>query len=249
MIRFLFGTLTCFVMPAVIMAQAAPAPAPKPTDATSSYLQTGAATVRRQPVTESLYQAAPIAEVRVKGRVVNRVLEAASLTAVPTDEPRKFSKHDLITIVIRERSSATLTATLETEKESENEFTVNAFPKLLGGRLTPSLRGGVESEAEFEGEGDYRRRDTVDIELQARVIDIRPNGNLVLEAHKFIKNDDEELTVTVTGEARPDDITLDNRLLGTQLAQLRVHKVHEGELRKTTTKGFFTQVLEFIFNF
>ncbi len=236
--------------------QSAPATGPKAqpkADPTSAYLRPTQAQTHQTPVTGSLYQVDPVPEDRTKGRVVNKTLESNSLTAVPTAEPRKFNKQDLITIIIRERSNATLTSSLETEKEVTLEAAVNAFPKIKSGQIKPSNgplpRVDVESKNEFEGEADYQRRDTVDIELQARVIDIKPNGNLVLEAHKFIKNDDEELTVTVTGTARPDDITFDNRVLGTQLAQLRVNKSHEGELRKTTKKGIFTQVLEFLINF
>ena len=223
------------------------------TDPTSAYLAPTEARAGAEPVTGSLYHVAPVPEQRTKGRVVNKTLESVSLTAVPTAEPRKYSKQDLITIVIRERSAATLSSTLETEKDVRLDTAVEAFPKIAGGTLRPSNgplpQLDIRTRNEFDGEADYERRDTVDIELQARVIDIKPNGNLVLEARKFIKNDKEELTVTVTGTARPDDITVDNRVLGTQLAQLRVNKTHEGELRKTTTKGLLTQVIEFLFNF
>ncbi|MDX1563797.1 MAG: flagellar basal body L-ring protein FlgH [Phycisphaeraceae bacterium] len=223
------------------------------TDPTSAYLAPTQTRAGAEPVTGSLYHVAPVPVQRTKGRVVNKTLESASLTAVPTVEPREFSKQDLITIVIRERSAATLSSTLDTEKDVRLDTAVDAFPKIAGGTLRPSNgplpQLDIRTRNEFEGEADYERLDAVDIELQARVIDIKPNGNLVLEARKFIKNDKEELTVTVTGTARPDDITVGNRVLGTQLAQLRVNKVHEGELRKTTTKGLLTQVIEFLFNF
>lgn len=187
-------------------------------------------------------------------------LASASLTAVRVPPPRQFAVHDLVTIVIRESVEADARASIETEKETELSGRIAAFPNLkvsdvLDFRLSPSeMVGGepavdINHENEFSGDGDYSRRDSFTARITARIIDIKPNGTLVLEARKFIKNEDETMSILLTGTCRKDDIQTDNTILSTQIYDLRLVKQHTGELRQATKKGFFTKLFEGFFNF
>jgi len=211
----------------------------------------------------SLYLTDPTPPARQKNMIHNPVLEKSSYAAVLPLPPREFAVQDLVTIVIREQSSATLESNLETEKELTLRGETTRFPSvnllnLLQGELNPSNRDGdannfpgvdVSVTNDFEGEGDYERRDTMTTRLTARVVDIKPNGTLALEARTNIQNDEEKLTINVTGYARPDDIAADNTVLSTQMYDLRVKKQHEGEVRNANKKGILTKILDTIFNF
>jgi flagellar L-ring protein precursor FlgH len=102
---------------------------------------------------------------------------------------------------------------------------------------------------EFSGDGKYDRRDTFTARIQARIIDIKPNGNLVLEARKMVQSDKESMEIVMTGTARPDDVTTANTLLSTQLYDLNLVKKHTGELRQATKKGPLTKLFEILFPF
>jgi flagellar L-ring protein precursor FlgH len=211
----------------------------------------------------SLYLTEPTPPAREKNLIHTPVLEQTSYAVVLPLPPRQFNPQDLVTVVIRESSTATLESSLETEKDTSVKAEVRRFPSinllnLLKGQLNPSNRDGdaanfpgvdLTAAKEFEGEGDYERKDSLTTRLTARVIDIKPNGTLTLEARTFIQNDDEKLTITVTGYCRPEDITADNTVLSTQMYDLRVNKQHSGELRKTASKGIITKILDVIFNF
>lgn len=185
----------------------------------------------------------------------------SSFTSVRMPEPRQFAVHDLVTIIVREESEAKSSAELETEKELELDGKVDAFPdlqlkKLLNLMLTPStsiaqnpVELGVDMSREWTGEGKYSRRDSMTSRVTAQIIDVKPNGLLVLEARKYIKNDNEELDLVLTGVCRAEDVSIDNTVLSTQLHDLNVVKEHKGELRKTTKKGLITKVLEALFSF
>jgi flagellar L-ring protein precursor FlgH len=81
------------------------------------------------------------------------------------------------------------------------------------------------------------------------VVDVKPNGTLALEARKHIENDDEKLTISLTGFCRPEDVAADNTVLSTQMFDLRVNKQHQGEVRNAQKKGLLTKLLDFVFNF
>ncbi|MHC4947934.1 MAG: flagellar basal body L-ring protein FlgH [Planctomycetota bacterium] len=186
-------------------------------------------------------------------------LQAVSLFAVSAPEPRDFQVHDLVEIVVRESSQAVSTQELELDKEYEIEGVVAAWPhlrledllqlQLFAGRDDDLPELAVGMNKEFEGEGEYERTDDLVARLTAEVLDILPNGNLILEARTHIAVDREESTIKVTGICRQEDVTFANTILSSQLHDLRIEKIHEGELRNTNEKGIVSRVLDVIFAF
>ncbi len=201
------------------------------------------------------------------GRVTNGVMDRlsphisrTSVAAVRLPEPRTFAVHDLVTIIVRESIENESDSEIETEKSTSLQGIISAFPNLRLSDLakfqlkpsrfdqgTPQL--DLSFDSEFEGEGAYERRDTFTTRITSRVIDIKPNGTLVLEARKFIRSDDESVNVILTGTCRKEDITVDNTILSTEIYDLRLTKEHDGELRRATKKGWITKLFEAIFNF
>lgn len=191
-------------------------------------------------------------------RQLSPAIAEASFTAVTAPEPRTFGLHDLITVIIREDTQTDFTATLETEKESEWTGEIAEFPRfqlsdLLDANIVPNtfpngtVKLDVSADSEFTGEGDYNNKQTMTGRLQATIIDIKPNGNIVVEARKSIRSDDEHYTLVATGTCRVDDITATNTVLSSQLADLFIDKQHEGHLKKAADKGFLTEVMDFLF--
>lgn len=166
----------------------------------------------------------------------------------------------MVTIIIRESVEAVSKATLDTEKSVTFEGEISEFPQLnlrdlLNMKLGPSTfpngkpKLGVEFDNKFEGEGQRKRSDIFVTRITSRIIDIKPNGTLVLEGRKFIKTDKETVRLLITGTCRPQDVTASNTIFSTQLYDLNVTDEHTGELRNASKKGWLTKILEGIFNF
>jgi len=184
-----------------------------------------------------------------------------SLTAIRVAPPRVFQLHDLVTIVVTESTQADTSASLDTEKKVSVDGEVTDFvnldlAKLLRLTFEPTNAAGggdptvgVDFSNKFEGDGTYKRKDSMTARITAEVVDIKPNGNLVLEARKYIRNDKESLALTVTGVCQPIDVTAGNTVLSTQLFDLRVDSKHSGEVRRATKKGLITKLFDLIFNF
>jgi flagellar L-ring protein precursor FlgH len=181
-----------------------------------------------------------------------------SLIAVPTPPPPSFAVHDLVTIVVNEQSKANSSAKTKTEKDYELNAEIGAWMNMdfsAWGEDNISLGSGelpefaVSGNKNFEGKGDYKRNDTFTARITAEVIEVLPNGMLVLEAYKHIKNDDEEQTIRITGQCRPEDVDATNSLLSHRLANTSIEKTTKGQLRDGTEKGIVAKVLDAIFAF
>lgn len=227
-----------------------------------------AAVMLLSTITSALAQSAPSSSllanpseitIDAESREEVHALRQMSLFAIAPPQPREFREHDLIQIIVREQSQATSRAELETEKTYEMQGQVSRWPafdlaqllqlRIDAGRTTgmPELDLGFEKT--FEGEGDYRREDDLAARITAEIIQVLPNGNLVLEARTQIKTDREVSTMKVTGVCRPDDITVANTILSNQIHNLVIDKVHSGELRKATEKGIIARALDAVFAF
>lgn len=192
-------------------------------------------------------------------RTLSPAIARASFMAVEAPAPRTFAVHDLITIVIREDMQTSFSSSLDTDKSSEYTGEIAEFPKLnlsdlihfdLAPNTFPNgtLKLDVTGESTFEGEGDYENQQTMSGRVQARIIDVKPNGNVVLEARKSITSDKETYELVATGTCRVDDITADNTVLSSQVADLFIDKQHKGYLKQASDKGIFTRVMDALFN-
>jgi flagellar L-ring protein FlgH len=189
-----------------------------------------------------------------------RGLATTSYLAVPLPEPKVFAVHDLITIIIRESTENDSKHQMDTKKQLDlkgelSDFPAFRLPDLLEMQLKPSsakdnpVKVTLKGQDNYKGDAELKQKDTFTSRLSARIIDVKPNGTLVLEARRYIQTDDEVMDIVLTGTCRKEDITVDNTVLSTQLADLRLKKLHKGEMRKTTKKGILTQIFEAIFNF
>lgn len=182
-------------------------------------------------------------------------LEEVSLFYVEPVLPPEFESEDLITIIISERTEVEREQTLETEKSYENEAAVEAIPDLMEFYQLVLAQGGnlaelaLTSETEFSGEATYERDDELTARVTARVVEVKPNGVLLIEARTSIKTDEEEQTITLSGYCRSEDVTVTNTVQSNQMYDLRLDIENTGDLGRTAKKGLIPRVLESIFNF
>ena len=107
---------------------------------------------------------------------------------------------------------------------------------------TPELK--LSGSRNLKGEAQVDRTDVLTARIGAEVVDVKPNGTLVLQAHKFIKTDDEEQTFTLSGICRAEDVTPDNTVLSTQMFDKNLSKTHTGAVRDTTKRGWIPKLLD-----
>lgn len=185
-------------------------------------------------------------------------LEGVSLFVVVPPAPPKFSKHDLVEIIVNESSVQKFSQKSDLKKDYDLSAELKKFPSLAAlitdlelregiGSPTPQL--GVSSKNKFKGEGKLDRTDQVTAKLTAVVVDVKPNGNLVLEARESIQSDREIKTMVLAGTCRAQDITRNNTIQSSQLAGLTIKIEQEGDVKDASEKGLIPRVLESIFNF
>ena len=185
-------------------------------------------------------------------------LSQVSLFAVVPPKPKTYQVHDLVEVIVKESSVQKFKQSLDTKEKLDLTAELTKFPSLRN-LLEAQLRQGdstglpvgvgIKNDDKYKGEGTYERKDDLTSRLMAEVIDVKPNGTLVIEAREVIDSDGEKSTMVLSGICRNEDITKQNTLQSTQLARLNIRVEHEGEVKNASEKGLLTKVFEAIFNF
>lgn len=179
-------------------------------------------------------------------------LRDVSFYAVPDPEPRVLKKHDIITVIVREDSAFKSKGTTDVKRDSALDAQIDEFIKLdlqnweiEGGAIGPNAPSiSANGNRKFKGEGTVDRTDSLTARVAAEVVDVKPNGTLVLQGQKTIKNDDEVQQFILTGVCRAADVSADNSVLSTNLFDLSLEKKSSGAVRDSTKRGWVTKLLD-----
>ena len=183
----------------------------------------------------------------------NTGIAAISVFAVPKQQPKMVKAHDLLTIIIREESEVSSQGTSDLKRQADVGAQADQFVRLnfANFALENAINGAspaikLSGSRNFKGEATVDRTDSVIARITAEVLDVKPNGTLVLQARKKIKTDEEEQTLLLSGVCRVEDLTPDNTVLSTQLFDLEFTKINKGQVRNTTKTGGLHKLLDFL---
>lgn len=183
-------------------------------------------------------------------------MQDASLFSVTPPKPRVWQKHDKVELIINQVSLQSAEQTLETKKKYDLKAELKQFPslaKLIEDATLGDGIGSVGPKGEFSGSDDYKgtgkgeRKDRFTARISAIVVDVKPNGHLLLEARETQQFDADTKTLVVAGLCDPKDITIQGTVLSTQVANLTIKVENSGDVKDGATKGWIPRVLDAIF--
>ena len=217
---------------------------------------------------------APVATVAPTGQIRGSLFKAGAMTPVPlgsdgapigsapvsftsvsAPRPKKFKKNDLVTIVVQEDSAYTSNAQSQSQKQQDFDLALQSWFQLhTSGNGLPKVAGvgssGTLPEAKFKYDNNRQnqatqdRTDSLSLRIAATVVDVKPNGTMVLEAGKDIVVDREVQHYHMSGVCRAEDITPDNTLLSSQLANLSMNKQTSGEVKDGVKSGWLNTIID-----
>ncbi len=160
------------------------------------------------------------------------------------EDPKPYRIGDILTIKLQESTSASKSAGTSTSKEDELSM---AAPTMFG--LNPTHNGSnlfemnVAPEREFSGEADSSQSNSLTGEITVTVVDILPNKNLVVQGEKWFTLNQGKEYIRIAGVVRPQDVSPDNTLASSKLADAQIAYSGEGFLAEANEQGWFSQFL------
>jgi flagellar L-ring protein precursor FlgH len=158
---------------------------------------------------------------------------------------RAHNVNDIISIVVVENSTASNSANTSTQKKGD--VTV-ATPGFLGIK-TPSNPLGISSALDFAGQGSTTRTGQLNASLSARVVQVLPNGDMVIEGTKQVTINKEHQHLTVRGTIRQYDISPGNVILSTAIANMEVDFDGKGIISDANKPALLSKIFKYILPF
>ena len=162
-------------------------------------------------------------------------------------DQRASHKGDILTVRINVADRAEVgNTTARTRGGSENAGLTAA----LGlGVATPDPLIAGNSKSQFNGSGNISRSETISMTMSAIVTDVLPNGNLMIRGRQEIRVNYELRELIVTGMVRPQDISRDNSIRHTQIAEARISYGGRGQLTQAQQARWGQQIYDALFPF
>jgi flagellar L-ring protein precursor FlgH len=82
--------------------------------------------------------------------------------------------------------------------------------------------------------------------MTAKIVSVLPNGNFQIEGTRYVEVNDDKQTVEVVGEIRPDDISRDNSILSSRVADAKIKITGTGPSSESAKPGILTRVLSWL---
>ncbi|MBC2595033.1 flagellar basal body L-ring protein FlgH [Ruficoccus amylovorans] len=158
---------------------------------------------------------------------------------------------DIVTVVIEERAAISSKKESNVDKSSSVNDGITRFfyspavyPALTMGGELPALGWGANRE--FSGGGSITDQQRVDSHISVVVIDRLPNGVLVVEGLRRVVLANEINYAVLRGQIRPDDISPDNMVSSSRIADAEVEFVAEGSLTEAQREGWLNRIYDYL---
>lgn len=155
-----------------------------------------------------------------------------------TRDLRASQVDDIVTILVTESASAVASGVTNTSRKSSAKNGITALAGTLAAGNPLGSLADLSSTQQIQGTGQTSRNMTISTRLSARVVEVTPNGTLVVEGVKDISVNSERQTISVRGMVRPSDLTTANTVLSTQVAGLQVKVNGKGVVGDAVKRPF-----------
>jgi flagellar L-ring protein precursor FlgH len=206
-------------------------------------------TVVKSPVTSPAHGLMPV----INRRPAEGALYAPGSSTTIVGDFRARDVGDVVTIIIKENLKGAKDVKTQTDRSSEYNLGLNGIfglefekqtePRYGAGSVKSKNAWGGSGTNKFSGSGKTSRDTSLSGSISARVIQVLPGGNLVIQGTRELNLNNETQYIFITGIARPIDIQPDNTINSTQIADARISYTGGGELSSMQSPGWVGQIL------
>jgi len=168
-------------------------------------------------------------------------------------DPRANHVGDIITVDITIADAAQISDdTTRTRTNSDSANLANFFGlenSIASGGADPKNLVNMGSATSNAGTGSINRSETVNLTLAALVTQVLPNGNLVINGHQQVKVNFEMRDLQISGVVRTEDITQDNTINLSQIAEARISYGGQGQITDVQQPRYGSQLFDILMPF
>jgi flagellar L-ring protein precursor FlgH len=148
---------------------------------------------------------------------------------------------DILTVLLEENTSASKSADTTYDKDDDvnlNEATI--LGNTIAGKGLSLLTNPSMTRA-FDGAAKSDQSNSLRGSISVTVSDVLPNGVLIIKGEKWLKLNQGDEYIRITGMVRPQDIGTDNTILSSKVADARIAYGGTGSFDDVNKQGWLTR--------
>jgi len=150
---------------------------------------------------------------------------------------------DIVTIQLVERTAATKSNAAGTQRDGNISLTPpTTGPLSLFNPSDIAMGGGQQ----FKGKGDASQSNALSGEVSVTIAAVYPNGTMLVRGEKLLTLNRGDERVQISGIIRAIDISPDNRVLSTRVADANIRYVGKGEIARASKQGWLQRFFSII---
>ncbi|WP_137751390.1 flagellar basal body L-ring protein FlgH [Sphingopyxis sp. L1A2A] len=150
---------------------------------------------------------------------------------------------DILTIQLVERTAATKSNAAGTQRDGNIGLTPpSTGPLSLFNPSDIAMGGGQQ----FKGKGDASQSNALSGEVSVTIAAVYPNGTMLVRGEKLLTLNRGDERVQISGIVRAMDISPDNRILSTRVADANIRYVGKGEIARASQQGWLQRFFAII---
>jgi len=148
---------------------------------------------------------------------------------------------DLITVNLNESTNASKNADTEIKKADKDELVAptlsGRIPRYNGNPLSFNFNG----KRQFKAETDSAQANSLNGTITVTVAQVLNNGNLAIKGEKWLTLNQGNEFIRISGIIRPEDISTDNTISSTRVANARITYSGTGALNESNQMGWLSR--------
>lgn len=158
---------------------------------------------------------------------------------------------DLLTVLIEEQSEASKDAKSTSSKKvaksgSLNFGNLNVDNAPTGWTNVAVPAWSVDISRSYDGGGSVENKEKLSSTMTVQVTEVLPNGNLLIEGKRSLVVQNETIVVTLTGTVRPEDISRDNIVKSSSIANAAIKYASSGPTIREQKRGILTRLWNWV---
>jgi flagellar L-ring protein FlgH len=162
-----------------------------------------------------------------------------------SSDTRAFQIHDLIAVVVSENVAAETDGTVKGSRASAANSQITALLNAFSSSSAVANLLNQTSSKSLNATAQSINNSTLTTTLGGEVVEVLPNGVLVIQAARQVQFSQETQTIILRGLVRPEDVSPQNQVLSTAISSLELEVRGKGILDDYTHRpNFIVRALE-----
>jgi flagellar L-ring protein precursor FlgH len=146
-----------------------------------------------------------------------------------------FRRGDILTVVIQESQSVNNAEATDLSRSTNLNYRLNVFD-IDPNAFDPLPKIAADSSDSMSGSANYQKKGAFQARLASVVVDVLPNGNMIVNGRREIRIDKETKLIEFSGIVRRYDITNENTVQSELVANAEIRYRGQGPMTDSTER-------------